>query len=148
MPPAQAGWDALDASKLTPPVAAYALVAPVALRDGAETRLAVDTRAAGRAASVPLALTATAGGTFTLSWTATLPDGWAATLRDAVTGQTVDLAADSSSRSRSARRRTGPTRFTLDLAPPVRRRGDGGADAVFALSAPRPNPTTGRARSR
>ena len=141
----QAGWDGLDAGKLTPPVAAYALVAPVALRDGAATRLAVDTRAADAAASVPLALTATAGGTFTLSWTATLPEGWGATLRDGVTGQTVDLVADSSYAFTLGAAQDWATRFTLDLVPRGATAGEGGAAAVFALSAPRPNPTTGTA---
>jgi hypothetical protein len=141
----QAGWDGLDASKLTPPTSAYALVAPVALRDGTPTRLAVDTRAADATASVPLALTATAGGTFTLAWTATLPEGWGATLRDAATGQTVDLAADSSVAFTLAAAQDWATRFTLDLVPRGATAGEGGADAVFALSAPRPNPTTGTA---
>ena len=141
----QAGWDALDASKLTPPTAAYALVAPVTLRNGAAMRLAVDTRAEGVAASVPLALTATAGGTFTLAWTANVPDGWSATLRDAATGQTVDLAVDSSVAFTLGTAQDWATRFTVDLTPRGATAGDGTTAAVFALSAPRPNPTTGAA---
>ena len=141
----QAGWDALDASKLTPPTLAFALVAPVALRDGLATRLAVDTRAADAAASVPLAVTATAGGTFTLAWTAALPDGWSATLRDAATGQTVDMAADSSLAFTLDAGQDWATRFTLDLAPRGATAGEDNDASVFALSAPRPNPTAGRA---
>ena len=142
---ASAGWDALDASKLTPPVAAYALLAPVALRDGAPTRLAVDTRAAGSVAVVPLAFTSTAAGRFTLAWTADLPTGTTATLFDAATGRTVDLAAGATLAFETAAAQDWAERFTLTIAPSGVTAGEDGAEAAFALSAARPNPASGRA---
>ncbi len=41
LPDALDGWDADDASKLTPPAGPYALLAPVTARDGAAYRTAV-----------------------------------------------------------------------------------------------------------
>ncbi len=85
---AEAGRDRHDGSKLLPPGGAYALLAPVA----AAERLSVNSLPeATDAADVALAFLATNGGTFTLSWDADLA-GRQATLHDAVTGATVDLA--------------------------------------------------------
>ena len=138
------GFDALDAGKLTPPTSAFALVAPVALRDGAPTRLAVDTRPTGAVASVPLALAATAAGQFTLTWDVTLPDGAAATLRDEVTGRTVDLTAATDYAFTVDAAQDWADRFTLVVTPDGAVATEGGAPAAFALSAARPNPASGQ----
>ena len=85
---AAAGQDRHDGAKLLPPGDVYALLAPVA----GDERLSVNSLPEGLAgATVPLALRATNAGTFTLTWEAAL-DGRTATLRDLVTGATVDLA--------------------------------------------------------
>ncbi len=65
------GWDRHDATKLMPPMAAYALVAPVGTRGGAARRQRVLSLAPGAAEPVRLAFSATAAGTFTLRWDAT-----------------------------------------------------------------------------
>ena len=142
---AEAGWDALDASKLTPPVADYAMLAPVALRDGQPVRLAVDTRATGATAVVPVAFTSTAAGRFTLAWTTDLPAGTTATLFDAATGRTVSLDAGATLAFETTAAGDWAERFTLTVTPARTTAGEDGAEGVFALSAARPNPASGRA---
>ncbi len=88
------GWDRHDASKLTPPRAAYALVAPVGTRDGAPRRQRVLSLPDGAELAVPLAFTATGAGTFTLRWTSTL-DADDLELVDLVLDQHVPLASAS-----------------------------------------------------
>ena len=90
---ADVGWDALDASKLTPPGGAYALVAAVLERDGVPYRVAVDALPALAAAGSPadvsvlLSVATPEAGTYTLTADASaLPDGWTAELRDLVSG--------------------------------------------------------------
>ncbi len=152
---AEPGWDALDASKLMPLASAYALVAPVGERDGAPYRLAVDSRPPASAAAVPVAFTATAGGTFTLSWTlagadpaggaAGLPPGWTAVLTDLATGQTVDLTQAVSYAFTTAGVAPWSERFVLAVTPAGIVAGDGSPAPVLGLSAPTPNPAAGRA---
>ena len=142
---ATAGWDGFDVSKLTPPVAAYAMLAPVALRNGEPARLAVDTRAAGSVAVVPLAFTSTGAGRFTLTWTTDLPTETTATLYDAATGRTVDLAAGASLAFETMAAQEWAERFTLTVAPGGVTAGADGAEAAFGLSAARPNPASSRA---
>ncbi len=140
---ADAGWDAFDASKLTPPVAGYALLAPTTLRDGTPTRLAVDSRAPSAATTVPLAFSATDAGVFTLSWTADLPDGWTATLTDTQTGQTLDLATATEMAFTADTAQDWAERFSLAVRPAGATAGETGP-AVTSLSAPFPNPATQR----
>ena len=143
---ADAGWDALDASKITPPNAARALIAPTAPRDGVAYRLAVDTRPDGAEARVPLSLSATEAGTFRLSWTAELPDGWTATITDTETGETTDLRRASETAFATTAAQDWAERFRLDVQPRGAVSSEGGASAEFALAAPYPNPARGAAQ--
>jgi len=144
------GWDGLDASKLTPPDPAYALLAPVVERDGAPTRVAADARPADALAAVPVAFTASEAGTFTLSWAlsgapagAALPEGWTAELRDLTTGARVDLAT-ATDYTFTAEAGDWAERFALVVTPAGVTATAPEAPRVTALSAARPNPTTGR----
>ena len=142
---ALSAWDAWDVSKPASPAAEQATLAPVLMRDGEPTRVAVDTRPADAAATLPLALRTTDGGTFTLSWTDTLPDGWTAWLTDAVTGETVDLRA-SADYAFTADGPTDAERFTLTVTPAGIVSGETEAPEAFELSAPSPNPVRARTR--
>lgn len=69
------------------------------------------------AVSLPLPITATRGGSFTLSMgSATLPDGWSVLLHDAETGITTDLTAQSYTFDTAAMSAS-ITRFTLTVEP-------------------------------
>jgi hypothetical protein len=137
---ATADWDADDASKLTPPTAAYALVAVVGTRDGVARRQAVLSRPTGDLADVTLAFTATHAGTFTLTAEATgLPA--AATVRDLATG-TVARLADGLTFTSEATDWT--ERFVVTLG-----RGAVAGEAAptaFSLGSVFPNPATDGAR--
>ena len=143
---AEAGWDALDMSKVTPPNADRALVAPAITRDGAAYRLALDSRPDGAAAEVPLAFTATDGGAFTLAWDAQLPDGWTAVLTDTETGETTDLRRASETAFATTAAQDWAERFTLAVSPRGTVSSESGASAEFALAAPYPNPARGAAQ--
>ncbi len=133
---ASAGWDAGDASKLIPPTEAYALVAPVGVRDGAAHRQAVLSLPA--ATDVTLAFTATHAGTYTLTAEMmNLPDG--ATVRDLVSGRVASLADGLPFTSAA----TGWTeRFVVSFGRPT---AGEQAPTGFALGALYPNPAAGRA---
>ena len=137
---ASTGWDAYDASKLTPPSDAYALVALVGEREGQPRRQAALSLPTGSAADVTLAFTATHAGTFTLTAEATgLAVG--ATVRDLVTG-TVARIADSYTFTSDA---TGWTeRFVVSFGRGVTS-GEAGP-GTFALGLPTPNPAATGAR--
>ena len=141
---ATAGWDVFDASKMTPPNAARALVAPVLVRDGAPYRAAISALPAA-ATTVLLAFSATGAGTFTLSWTATLPEGFSGTLRDVVTGEVVDLAAGTHGFTSGVAEWA--DRFEVVVA-----RGAVASEsapvAALSVGTVRPNPTAGRASLR
>lgn len=100
-PDAAPGWDALDASKLTPPGTAQALLAPVLLAEGAPRRASI-TALPLESTSIPLAFAASEAGTFVVMWTTTLPPGVAGSLRDLETGAVTDLAVGSYSFSAPA----------------------------------------------
>jgi hypothetical protein len=135
---ATAGWDADDASKLVPPTATYALLAPVGSREGAPYRQAVLSLPAA-SGDVTFAFTATHAGTYTLTAEATglTAD---ATIRDLLTGAVVDLA-DGYTFTSDATDWT--ERFVFSFGRTTA--GEGSAPTVTSLSAPRPNPATGRA---
>ncbi len=139
---AEAGWDALDASKPVPPGADVATIAPMITRNGAPYRLGVDSRAPGVVTTVPLSFESSAAGAFTLTWAASLPDGWAATLADVQTGTTVDLGTATEYAFSAAAAADGE-RFVLTLAPRGATAGEASA-LVLGLSAPAPNPSSGR----
>ncbi|HEX9951217.1 MAG TPA: FG-GAP-like repeat-containing protein, partial [Rubricoccaceae bacterium] len=127
--------------------------------------------------TVPLDVSAVAGGAgaggpLVLDWPGlALPDGWRATLHDRDTDTTVELVPDgtyaftldaAAGRPDATDRdgvptdllvapmaaRGGSGRFTLIVAPAGLVAGEPDAPAVLALSAPRPNPTSGAARVR
>ena len=135
---AETGWDADDASKLTPPGATYALVAPVGTRDGAARRQAVLSLPTGDMPDVTFAFTTTHAGTFTLTADATgLPAD--ATVRDLVTG-TVAPLADGLSFTSDATDWT--DRFVVSFG---RTTAGESAPAAFTLGAAYPNPATAQA---
>lgn len=138
------GWDVLDLRKLTPPGSQHALVAPVLARGGAPYRAAVSALPVAPA-TVPLAFAATGAGSFTLTWTADLPAGYTGTLRDVVTGSTVDLSAGSYAFTSDATAWT--DRFEVVLSSGVVA-GEGTPVSGLTVGAVRPNPTAGQARVR
>ena len=144
LPDALDGWDARDASKLTPPAGAYALLSPVTARDGAATRTAVTSLPTdGQARTVPLAFLATDAGAYTLAWDATLASGTGASLRDLATGVVTDLEAqDHYAFTSGAADWT--ERFELVLSPrgATATEEAAGTDGLRVL-APRPNPARG-----
>ncbi|HEX9950728.1 MAG TPA: T9SS type A sorting domain-containing protein [Rubricoccaceae bacterium] len=134
---ASAGWDAGDASKLTPPTAAYALVAPVGTLNGQARRQAVLSLPAP--ADVTLAFTTTHAGTFTLTAEAAgLPAD--ATVRDLATG-TVTRLADGVTFMSEATDWT--ERFVVSFGRSTA--GEAGP-AAFSLGSVFPNPATAAAR--
>ena len=137
---ATAGFDADDASKLTPPAAPYALLAAVGTRQGAAYRQSVASLSAAEGL-VALAFTATHAGTYTLTAEAMgLPVGVTAELRDLATGAVVDAAAGYTFTSDAT---DWTERFELAFRGAVA--GENGPAAERTLSAPRPNPATGLA---
>ena len=135
---AGAGWDADDASKLLPPGATYALVAPVGTRDGAARRQAVLSLPTGTTPDVTFAFTTTHAGTFTLTADATgLPAD--ATVRDLVTG-TVASLADGLTFTSDATDWT--NRFVVSFG--VTTAGESAPEA-FTLGTAYPNPATAQA---
>lgn len=142
---AAAGWDRHDASKLTPITATHALVAFVGSGpDGAARRQSVLSLPLAGTEEVPLALTSTAEGTFTLSWSGALPGGTTASLRDASTGATYDLAAPGSVAVPVA---VGTWASPLVLRVSSRAvAGEPAASAADRLGAPAPNPSMGVVR--
>ncbi|WP_143537560.1 T9SS type A sorting domain-containing protein [Rubrivirga marina] len=136
------GWDRHDASKLTPLVAPYALVAPVGTRDGEPRRQAVRSAPVGPV-TTDLAFTATEAGTYTLS--ADVPTGWAADLLDRATGATTDLATASYTFDAGATEWT--DRFELAVSPATTAAEQ--ADAPIAeVGRPFPNPAAAGAQLR
>jgi hypothetical protein len=136
---ATVGWDIDDATKLVPPMATYALLAPVGERDGAAYRQAVLSRPAGDLGNVTLAFTATHAGTYTITAEAT-DLATNAMVRDLVTG-TVTPLVDGYTFTSDATEWT--ERFVVSFGRTTA--SDGEAIAEFALAAPAPNPTAGAA---
>jgi hypothetical protein len=138
------GWDAHDASKLTPPAATHAMLAPVTTRDGAAYRTAISSLPAAldAPAVVPVSFLATDAGSYEIAWAAPLPAGWTAELRDLVTGTVTDLAASATYAFTSDA--TGWTpRFELVVTASGVVATESGDIAETSLSAARPNPTAG-----
>ena len=141
---AEVGFDAYDATKLTPPDAVHALIAPVGERNGAPYRTAVNSLPNdGAVRTVPLALLATDAGEYTLTWSgaAGLPEGWSAELRDLTTGTVVDLRTAESYAFTSAAT-DWSERFAFVVTPDGAVASEGGAAATgLRVLAPRPNPS-------
>ncbi len=164
---AEAGADTYDALALVPPAQSFVLLAA-----GGHT---IDARPeAPGIVAVPLDVSAVvdgaeAGSALVLDWPSLdLPDGWRAELRDAATGARIDLAtateyaftlagpaAVTPRRDALAIPRLGGAphpaearggdRFTLVVTPAGFTDAAPDAATTLALSAPRPNPTTGAA---
>ena len=145
------GWDRFDLSKLAPFSDSFAQIGPVGQdRDGNLVVKAVESLPGGTVSipteyATPLSFVTTeAAGEFTLTWpTAVLPEGWTASLRDVVTGQTVDLATETAltfTHDASAP----AERFELLTAPLFVAGEEGASDAEISVLAP--NPTAGVAR--
>ncbi len=167
-PDASPGWDPADATKLTPLVPAYAVLAFVGTQNGAPVLKAQDARPLpDDGFEVPLALDVVGGtAALTLHWDpAALPDV-AASLADLATGETVDLHAADNYTFASAPTRPAPAargaqampvaslvaaeeRFVLSVGrgSPV---ASAAAPAVteLALDVPAPNPFRDRATVR
>lgn len=120
------GWDAYDATKLSPLSGAATLAFVGAKGAEQERRKAQESRAfqPEGAVEVPLAVTAAAeAAAHELAWPQraweNIPDGWALTLTDHAAGTAVDLRATSSyafTPASDARDATAP-RFTLTIEP-------------------------------
>jgi hypothetical protein len=143
---ASLGWDLDDATKLVPPTAEFALVAPVGTRGDLPVRQAVLSLPpdASTPVVVPITFTATHAGTYTLTAAVTgLPESWTSVLSDLVTGTVASFNSPYTFTSEA----TGWTeRFTLTLRPGGATAGEPLPSAVRTLSAPTPNPSSGRAR--
>ncbi len=142
------GWDRFDASKLAPLAGPYATVAPVGPGpDGAPRALAQRSVAAGGAATMPLAFTATEAGRYTLSVRAGAPAGWQVVLTDAATGAATALGAGASYAFDSEAAETSE-RFTLTVTPDAATAGEEDAAAAgFSLAPVSPNPVAGGSRT-
>ena len=165
-------WDVLDASKLTPPLAAYATLGFQGEGIlGTETVKAQESRPlSGDAFDVPLVVDAVGTApALTLTWpTLTdVPETVALELRDLATGTVIDLRTQASytfdvaagapltgspeallartTTAAQAKAGTAP-RFVLHVAPRGATATEADAPRAFALAAPAPNPTTGDAR--
>ena len=164
------GWDLLDASKLAPLANAYATVAFQGELGGTANLKAQESRALDAASfSVPLVVDAVGTApALTLSWgdLSALPSTWQLSLRDVVTGATVDLRETSSytfDQAATAARGLSPealvaqttvaaqmrasdaARFVLHVTTQNVVATEPGAPTVFALAAPAPNPTASSA---
>jgi hypothetical protein len=138
------GWDVHDGSKPVPPQPT-GLLAPVGTREGESRRQAVRSLpvAFGTRVDVPLAFFAGESGTWRIGMqTLGEPQQWGIQLTDNSTGAVTDL--ETSSYTFDADAGDWAERFTLTVTQVVVA-GAPGPDEAY-LSAPRPNPTTGRAR--
>ncbi|NNF56831.1 MAG: T9SS type A sorting domain-containing protein [Rhodothermaceae bacterium] len=145
LPDAVTGFGRHDGSKMAPPQAIHALLAPVGERDGAPYRLSVHSLPDNltEAATIPVAFRATEGGDFSIAWNGAdvLPEGWSATLRDTETGAVVDLQAEASY-AFSAEATDWADRFVMTINPVsvVANEGGDGLPASYALHGAYPNP--------
>jgi hypothetical protein len=131
---------------------------------GATVLRAVESRPAPTDAVVEIPLhvgSVGAGSHLVLSWplVEAIPDYWALTLTDLVTGQIIDLRATEryafdvepeATRSLTAQpaaraMATGSARFVVTVGARGAVSGESGPEAVLSLEAPRPNPTFGSA---
>ena len=140
---ADVAWDVHDGSKLLPPLAAYALLAPVGERDGARrhqrTRslpLAFDD-----ALTIPVAFQTTEAGSFTVSFenVESLPEAWAVRFVDRVTGESFDVRSGAS-HPFQAEATDWTDRFELVISSATAVADEEGPEAPVALSRLRPNP--------
>ena len=145
---ATAGWDRHDGSKLAPPTEAFALVAPVGMRDGSPRRqrvLSLPT-ALGAPRAVPLAFAASHAGAFTLRWDlGTLPSDWGVQLHDLETGATVDLRRQAQYAFETSAATPWAERFEVVVAPAATA-GEPVAGRETTVSPAYPNPAVGRVR--
>ena len=143
-------WDAYDASKLTPPDAAAALLAPVGPgADGVAKALAQLSLPYSLLApvTVPLALTAAAG-TYTLTAATVegVPATWQVSLTDHATGAVTALSVGVSYTFESAAV-SASERFSLTVFPGATTASEPGVGSAYALTAVAPNPSTSGART-
>ncbi|MEL6615973.1 MAG: T9SS type A sorting domain-containing protein, partial [Bacteroidota bacterium] len=159
------GWDEYDAEKLSPLSESYLLLGVEAARDGRGVLKAAESLPVEPGSvTLPLALeTAGAAPSLTLRWPTleTLPAGWAVTLHDLATGESVDLRSQEAYTFRS----TVSPRKVFTAAPALKDADASGAATRFVLTietgeAPvayaetfefgmadiAPNPTRGEAR--
>ena len=138
---ATAVWDRHDASKLPPLSGTHALVAfEGAGPDGNARHQSVLSLPPEGATETPVAVTATAGGAFTLSWSGGLPDGVTAELVDAATGTVYDLSVPGSA-AVSAEAGTWTSPFSVRTSSGVA--AAPAAETEERLGAPAPNPSPG-----
>ena len=138
-------WDVHDASKLTPPTDAHALVAFVGERGGQPRRQRVLSVAPGTLSSTPVAFSATHAGSFRLDWSGG-GDLEGLELVDHETGDAVDLDGPSGYTFRAE----GPTSWTdrfevRPVASPPAPTSSGALADRFEVGSPYPNPTVGTA---
>lgn len=140
-------WDLHDGSKLMPPPGAFGLIAPVGVGpDGAALRQSVRSlpTTLAEALTMPVAFTASAEGTFTLSWNMAGYQGTGSVLlRDLVTGAITDLTTATSYTFTSGAA-TWTDRFELSFGTGVVST-DGPVTAALEVGLPSPNPTASNA---
>jgi hypothetical protein len=144
------GWDAYDASKLTPLDAAPALLAPVGPgADGMDRALAQRSLPSELIApvEVPLSLTAAAG-TYTVSVGTFdgVPPSWELRLTDHATGTTTALQAGASY-TFETEAAVSSDRFSMTVTPGVTTATEPGLGSAYALTAVSPNPTSAATRT-
>ena len=145
-------WDPYDLTKLGSMGAPSATLAPVGEGPSGEAGYALAQRSLPidlqGAVETPLRLEVSGtDGTFALAWTLTdVPDAWALTLRDVVTGAVVDMRTHASYAFEAAAGTR--DRFVVSAgARAVAGEATAASDAL-ALSAPRPNPATAQSAFR
>ena len=160
-------WDLLDATKLAPPLAAYATVGFQGTGYDGEAAVKSQESRATDAASFSVPLVIDAVGTdpaLSLSWTGleAMPEAWTIQLRDLATGTVVDLRTQATyafEQAADVARGAAPTalvaqtataaqakagaapRFELVVTTGRSTAAEGSAITEFALAAPAPNPT-------
>ncbi len=145
-----ATWDADDASKLAmPPGVESALLAPVGVDEfGTRARLAVNSFPAATTGmvTVPVDFRSTVGGSFVISWAGAdaLPEGWSATLIDAVENTTTDLR-QTPSYAFTSDVTDWTERFTLTVLPRGATAGEA-APTALRVGTFAPNPAMGVSR--
>ncbi len=152
-PDATPEWDVWDAAKLTPPSAAFALLAFDGPRDGVPAQKAQESRPFDLTAAFDVPLSVQTQGTtghYVLSWPRRdgIPTEWQLLLHDLDTDVRIDLATHATYAFDQAATRPAGARFALSVAPRATATGADAAPSAFALAGALPNPVRDAARIR
>ncbi|OZC02459.1 T9SS type A sorting domain-containing protein [Rubricoccus marinus] len=146
-------WDRFDGTNVTSMNQTYAFIAPIGVNNGNPWAQAVYSmpKSITEAHSVPMSFVTTEGGTFTITWDASLlPTGWNVILRDNEAGTSVDLGTadryEFSAPTTTEEWAAGAERFTVVISPSNVVSNEPVASGAMKLSAPMPNPASGATR--